>query len=320
MGKVIIGIHGLGNKPPKDILQKWWEEALQEGLAKVGEDCSDLPFELVYWADILYEKPLDINISDKEDPLYVNEKYVVAEKDDVFGTMRERRRVLDFLEKQLDRIFLDDDLSINFSFVTDAIIHRYFKDLEIYYSDDVKDLNDQDCLARDAIRARLESVLKKYAGEDIILIGHSMGSIIAYDVLTFQVPELKIDTFVTIGSPLGFPVVISKIVAERGLRLKRAIKPKTPPGVTRSWINCADLEDKVALIYDLSENYYPNFNGVRATDFIVHNNYSVNGEPNPHKSFGYLRAPELSGIVCDFLKRDQNIISKFYHKIKRLMS
>ncbi len=33
MKKVIIAIHGLGNKPSKKILQKWWKEAILEGFS-----------------------------------------------------------------------------------------------------------------------------------------------------------------------------------------------------------------------------------------------------------------------------------------------
>ena len=41
MKKIIIGVHGLGNKPPADVLEKWWAASIQEGLAAIGE----LPLE-----------------------------------------------------------------------------------------------------------------------------------------------------------------------------------------------------------------------------------------------------------------------------------
>jgi len=59
MRKVIIGIHGLGNKPPKYLLQRWWKDAMIEGLNSSDIQQSLPKFELVYWADILYEKPLN---------------------------------------------------------------------------------------------------------------------------------------------------------------------------------------------------------------------------------------------------------------------
>ena len=51
-----------------------------------------------------------------------------------------------------------------------------------------------------------------------------MGSIVAYDVMTQYAPDVSIDTFVTIGSPLGLPIIKSKIVAER--------KKSSPPKMT----------------------------------------------------------------------------------------
>jgi len=32
MANIIIGIHGLGNKPPKPLLEHWWKLAMIEGL------------------------------------------------------------------------------------------------------------------------------------------------------------------------------------------------------------------------------------------------------------------------------------------------
>jgi hypothetical protein len=60
-----------------------------------------------------------------------------------------------------------------------------------------------------------------------------MGSIIAYDVLTHMLPKSRIHTFVTIGSPLGMPIVISKIVTEQKKQLIKIEKVRTPENVDR---------------------------------------------------------------------------------------
>ncbi len=60
MSKVIIGIHGLGNKPNRETLNDWWIEAINEGFKKAGRENLSIPFELVYWADLLHEYPLNI--------------------------------------------------------------------------------------------------------------------------------------------------------------------------------------------------------------------------------------------------------------------
>ena len=62
MSKVIIGIHGLGNKPPKPLLKKWWKASIDEGLQKAGKTDLKYQFEMVYWADILHKKPFQTDI------------------------------------------------------------------------------------------------------------------------------------------------------------------------------------------------------------------------------------------------------------------
>lgn len=315
MAKVIIGIHGLGNKPPKETLEKWWRMAMIEGLDKLKRPYNLPHFELVYWADILYEKPLDERIEDKEDPNYLNEKYTPGQ--DSFEPKENslRQKVLDFLEEQLDKLFLNDDLTVNYSGISDALIHRYFKDLEVYYAEECFDINDIRCEARKLIRERLVKVIEKYRRNEIVLIGHSMGSIIAYDVLTFLMPEINIHTFITIGSPLGFPVIQGKIAAE--WHAKKLVPPrlKTPPRVKKNWYNFADLNDKIALIYQLGKNFKSNWRGIKPIDFVVNNDYRIENTVNPHKSFGYLRTPELSKVLHEFSVEEsftKKVLSVFY--------
>ena len=58
--KIIIGIHGLGNKPPKPALEKWWIQAITDGLKFNKYPETKFDFELVYWADILHPDPIDV--------------------------------------------------------------------------------------------------------------------------------------------------------------------------------------------------------------------------------------------------------------------
>jgi hypothetical protein len=151
------------------------------------------------------------------------------------------------------------------------------------------------------IRERAAELIRKYSGDDLMVIGHSMGSIIAYDVLTFTTPDMEIDSFITMGSPLGLPIIMAKIAAERNIRGPGLNRLKTPPSIQQNWFNYSDLEDRIALIYNLTPNYDANLNGVKVRNFVVENDYAINGKRNPHKSFGYLRTPELAGAIRDFL-------------------
>ena len=98
----------------------------------------------------------------------------------------------------------------------------------------------------------------------------------------------------------------------------------TPPGVTNKWYNLADIMDKVALNYKLSDDFIQNIAGVAPEDFLVINNFETDGVKNPHKSFGYLRTPEFSEILNDFIgdeKRNlaqkvKDILLKMVEKMK----
>ncbi|MCD6598624.1 MAG: hypothetical protein J7L04_13105, partial [Bacteroidales bacterium] len=212
---VIIGIHGLGNKPSKQLLEHWWKLAMVEGLKANNFDILFPKFEMVYWADILYDKALSKSEKDIDSPWYLNERYVKASKVFPLENHVTREKIIDYLGQQLNNVFLNDDLSLNYSYITDTIVHRYFKDLETYYAESLNVGKDKVCKAKDLIRKRLLEVLEKYKDDNIMLVSHSMGSIVAFDVLKFNTPHININTFITMGSPLGLPVVIAKIAAEQ---------------------------------------------------------------------------------------------------------
>jgi hypothetical protein len=306
MAKIIIGIHGLGNKPPKKLLTKWWKKSIREGLQAIGHPRFFFKFELVYWANFLHSVPRNPKIKDKKDPVYLKEPYVPGLPLNNKRPSRLRQKFLDYLEKQIDKIFLKKDLSLHFASVSDLIMRRFFKDLDAYYSQACIDVQGSDCLIKDVIREQLAQVIRKHKKKTILLIGHSMGSIIAYDVLTQTVPEVKIDTLVTIGSPLGLPIIMSKIASEQKQRLIKKAKLGTPENVVNNWFNFSDLRDRVALSYNLSDDYDENSNQVRVIDKIVYNNYDYDGKRNPHKIYGYLRTVEFARVVHEFLNHGRN--------------
>lgn len=300
--KVVIGIHGLGNKPSKRILVNWWKKSMIEGLDRIGVDAQLPKFDLVYWADIFYFKPQRIRSIDKTDQYYLNEIYTKSSGEDKKEDISTRKSIIDFLGKQMNEVFLNEDLELNYSFLTDYILTKYFQELSAYYHEVCYDKNKVECMAKDLIRSRAAKALKKYQDYEIFLVGHSMGSIIAFDVLTFLVPELKINTFVTMGSPLGLPVVISKIAAEQKIIGKEKAIMKTPAGVSKNWYNFSDINDNITFNYKLNDDFEANESGIAPQDFLVANDYSIKGEKNPHKSFGYLRAREFSHVLADFIE------------------
>jgi hypothetical protein len=305
MSKIILGIHGLGNKPPKRLLERWWEDALKEGLRGIGRPRRFVRFRLVYWAHCLHPHPLDPKVRDKKNPLYVANPYIPARTGHKKRRTTLRKKVLDYIRRQLRKIMINDDLSLNYTAVTDLIIRRYFRDLDIYYSKRCHDRNKYLRPAKEVIREELARMLRKYKRRDILLIGHSMGSIIAYDVLTQSVPDVRIHTLVTMGSPLGLPPIMIKILAEQGKKPRRHTTSPTPENITTAWYNFSDLRDRVATDYALSDDYAANTRHVRSVDTIIYNDYECQGTPNPHNVYGYLRTPELAHVIDGFLNAEK---------------
>lgn len=299
MSKIIIGIHGIGNKPPKELLAKWWTEAISEGLRKNNPSVKDFNFELIYWADILHKKPLDPNEKDKENPLYLNEPYIPEGNSINREEMGFRQKALEYLEKYSKKILVNGVLSLNIPSLTELFIHRHLKDLEEYYSESYTLLNNNKKLVREIIIERLVEALKKHRGKKIFLIAHSMGSIIAYDALKYYAHEINIEVLATIGSPLGQEYVITKIKAESNERKGEAFM--VPENIRIGWYNFADAEDQVAINHELSKIYKENSSGIKIKDILVQNNYKISEIRNPHKSYGYLRTSEFSELLNSFL-------------------
>ncbi|NQU35481.1 MAG: hypothetical protein HQ521_19825 [Bacteroidetes bacterium] len=328
MANVIIGIHGLDNKPPKKLLKRWWKLAMKEGLKNNNFRMALPKFELVYWADILYDKPLNNHEKDINSPLYLRDKYVAGSKDFKVENHNTRKKVIDFVGQQLNKILLNEDYSLNYSFISDAIMSNFFKDLEVYYNDKYTSGNNQLCKVKELIKSRLIKVLEKYKDDQIMLICHSMGSIVAFDVLNFNTTNIPIHTLVTMGSPLGIPVVMSKIAAEQKGRQIEGNFMQTPRPITKCWYNFSDILDRVAYNYKLADDFSVNKHNVSPIDFLVVNNYEIDGRRNPHKIFGYLRTPEFSKILNGFIQSEKLTIfmkskrhlKKWFHYIKEKIS
>ena len=279
-GTILIGIHGLKNKPARDLLTRWWMLSLTEGLER-NHGLISLPmFELVYWADVQYSAP--IPEAELDNPyIRADGKGPLRRYD---GSALDKVRAI--AEKWGGRTIDKGKDLIGLSPQVDRLLGMAFDDLRDYYRD--PDM-------RTKIRMRLASALRQHQGKRVCLIAHSMGSIIAYDVLRTQESQPPaIDHFVTLGSPLGLPIVTQHVRDE--------FSQTTVPQQVRRWTNLADPGDKVALDCRLTDDYPAAPGGVRVHDALVRNEYvDRTGTNDRHSSYGYLRTPELSDVLRDFL-------------------
>ena len=112
-----------------------------------------------------------------------------------------------------------------------------------------------------------------------VLIGHSLGSVVAYEYLALQ-DSHGIETLITLGSPLAL-----RSIQDR-LRTKEPDgRPRFPAGV-EGWFNIFDPRDPVACAGGLSPSW------VEVTDAHVDN------EDEPHAATRYLgKKPTGQAVV-----------------------
>jgi pimeloyl-ACP methyl ester carboxylesterase len=190
--------------------------------------------------------------------------------------------------------------------LADWLLSRLLKDLDLYYDEKRQIINrsgemEQACRV---LRNELISALREETDHEIMVIAHSMGSIVAYDALRDlgqSDPQAKVKRLATLGSPLGLPHVKGKVIKERYYDPR----VRTPSVITQSWMNFADKKDPVAIDFHLKDDFQENARGVHVYDQLVANDYESpirEGKRNHHKSYGYLRTPEFSRYLKSFLE------------------
>ncbi len=160
---------------------------------------------------------------------------------------------------------------------------------------------------RGVLRATLEDAWRN--GARVLLIGHSLGSVIGYDTLWelthVQRASGQVDVLVTLGSPLGTNFVQRSMLGARERGARRY------PHNIRRWVNLAARADTTAL----RPRLVPFFHEMRdlelidsIEDFVDFDNY-FRGELglNAHEAYGYLTQPVLAGIVGDFLTASEHV-------------
>src|SRR5688572_2414899 len=115
---------------------------------------------------------------------------------------------------------------------------------------------------RSELRRRLLAELAAAAAkaEKVIVIAHSMGTMVAYDVLR-NCPECPlVDTLVTLGSPLGIREVQDELIAEG------ASDVDFPAAKLSRWINVYDPLDPVCGADPRLANDFQPVDGLSVTD------------------------------------------------------
>ncbi|MCH8058962.1 MAG: hypothetical protein IIA11_00745 [Proteobacteria bacterium] len=153
------------------------------------------------------------------------------------------------------------------------------------------------------VRQMLKILLRAAAEAQrpVLLLAHSMGSVIAYDAL-WQMShsdgdKLHIDLLLTMGSPLGQRYI------QRRLQGHRESGSRRYPDNIRRWINLTAVGDLTAIDPVLSDDFAAMIDlglveGI--DDRELHNYFRLVGELNVHAEYGYLVHAETAKIVTEW--------------------
>ncbi|OZM72121.1 hypothetical protein CFN78_16405 [Amycolatopsis antarctica] len=158
-----------------------------------------------------------------------------------------------------------------------SVLRTALRQVSLYLSDDV---------LREQVQARVAAHLTP---DTAVLIGHSLGSVVAYEAahrLGHPLPLL-----LTLGSPLGLRNIVYDHL--------RPQPPTVPPQVRR-WVNVADRDDIVAASLDLTSRF-PGDHGV------LENTYTVDNGARPHDATFYLNKKTVAQAITAALATSRPI-------------
>ena len=303
----LLLIHGRDFKPAAEVYLDIAVAAIRAGLERDYPDClecfdsmgkdlawyGDLNAAVLEAADRAYDEPLDVG--DRRNALQALKVITPRKK---FGV-----RLYDRLpgKSALPEFFMDIGApvlaAVGFRM---PVLGKIAKDFAAYLEE--PGFAEE---ARARLRDRLCAMLDR--GDQVMLISHGTGSVIAYDVLwelsndTATYPEYgdyKIDHWLTLGSPLG-----DRMVQKHLLGAKERDDSRFPSNVI-SWHNLAAEDDYTCHDMTLADDFKKMLVQKRVSavqDFKVFNLAVRYGKSNPHSSVGYYIHPRLSKILADWI-------------------
>jgi subtilisin family serine protease len=312
--RTVLYVHGIGNKPLPEILRCQWNQAL------FGFDLGERS-RLAYWVNrVTYPDPWPATCK-TGDTTTVGETQPTADRarslavtmanqplaelvDEVAPEMPPNERAaLKRLAQQIEKNVAAERPATRTAgygtrilpipapirrWITRGITNLFLLDVHEYFF--VKDRRD---VMLSSVRDRLLS-----GGGPFVVIAHSQGSMIAYQVLyelASKHPEVEIDLFLTIGSPLGLTEVQDQIK-----RLTKQKQGLAVPANIKRWVNVSDPLDPVCADKDLDDDI-ESTPGMGIEDILA---WNTDSPRDPHSGSGYLKMSPVREAVLASVQTD----------------
>lgn len=296
MGKErIIYITGMKPKPDPAVHRPALMRVLAASLARIDPRgavwlyAREQNFVLVSWTSLLYAERADI-----APDLPGIERILEDPKPSA-----EDKREADSFWRQLYRAWhlIGDSYPWLSRIVASSALQVTLADVRRY-------LDNEDGVAvriRQALIDELEAAWE--AGDRVLVIAHSLGSVIAYDSLWHLSREAgrenRIDVLLTMGSPLA-----TRFIRLGLLGRQRAGAERYPANIDR-WVNVSARGEMVAL-HRRVRPYFArmlSFGLVQAIEDLsgIYNHFRGENGLNVHKSYGYLNHAAVAGVIGRWL-------------------
>jgi len=271
----LIGVHGIGQQHlgRNQILDDWLP-ALADGLERaVGHRCHPLDLDLAYYGDLFHEDPED----DLKGPHDIEpEERLAGIDDEEFVELAETVEEL-VTSDELAAAETDADkaalwLPVRVQRLIGALDRHFPGTSGVLFLGDLRQVRSY--LRNPQLKAQVDQIVADAAGDASVVIGHSLGSVIAYEFLR-QHPGRPVKLLVTLGSPLGLKMVRKRL-------------PVGEP-CAASWVNVRDPHDPVAAASPICQ-WYP-----RATDHLANNGFRA------HDAERYLRSKAVGRALINVL-------------------
>lgn len=290
---LIIYIPGLLPKPEPHAHREALLRCLLSGVRRVDEEVAgaieahDSLFEVVSWTYDFYREHRDISIDLAAIDAVIEQRSASAE--DIAEATSLRRRLTRWIYT------LGDLMPFLIPHVASERMEVHLRDLRRYLGDD----NGIAAHARRMLKVPLQAATQ--AHRPVLLLAHSMGSVIAYDSLWELSHDgrdhAQVDLFVTMGSPLG------QRYMQRRLKGAQESGYERYPNNIRRWINLAAVGDLTALdrqfLNDFEEMLHLGLIGSLEDEAIL-TYYRLDGVLNVHAEYGYLVHEKTAHTVVDW--------------------
>jgi hypothetical protein len=252
----IVAVHGIGQQMlgEEALLKDWWP-ALQDGLRRSGDP--RVPrgdVAMAFYGDVF--RPEARTLAVGEPPYTAADVAPGLEEGLLMAWWAEAARIdAAVVAPDADNTLARTPGSVQAAlralsrsrFFSNVVLRSMVADLKQVsaYLTDPK--------VREAVRGR---VMGAISGDTRVVVGHSLGSVVAYEALC-ALQGHGVRALVTLGSPLGIPMVFERLQPQ----------PGRWPGCERMvWTNIADGGDVVALVKDLRAGF-----GQQVVGRVVHN-------------------------------------------------